>query len=74
MTLSPAPIVHDPPALLATVREVYSLRPEAFFLEPWEMQSLLWSLGYCDGLAPEAVIAAAIEVARSDFGPEGEAA
>lgn len=72
--LSPTPIVHDPPCLLASVREVYSRRPESFYLEPWEMQSLLWSLGYCDGLAPEAEIAAAVEVARGDYDPEGAAA
>ena len=69
--LAPTPIVHDPPSLLAAVREVYSRRPESIFLEPWEVQSLLWSLGYCDGLAPEAEITAAIEVARGDYDPEG---
>jgi hypothetical protein len=28
MTLSPAPIVHDPPALLGDVRQALSLRPD----------------------------------------------
>jgi hypothetical protein len=64
----------DEPNLLASIRELYSRRPETRFLEPWEMQSLHFSLGYCDGLAPEAEIAAAVEVARGDFDPEGAAA
>jgi hypothetical protein len=38
------------------------------------LQHLLFSLSYCDGLAPEAEIAAAMEVARGDFDPEGAAA
>ena len=65
--LAPSPIVHDPPSLLAAVRDLYSRRPEAFFLEPWELQHVLWSLGYTNDLAPEAEIAAAIEVAREDW-------
>src|SRR5215217_2372965 len=60
--------------LLASIRELYSRRPEAVLLEPWELQHILFSLGYCDGLAPEAEIAAAVEVARGDFDPEGSAA
>ena len=38
------------------------------------MQRLLISLGYTDHLADEAEIAAAIEVARTDFDPEAGAA
>jgi hypothetical protein len=60
-------------ALLAAVRELYSRQPEAFYLEPWELQSLLWSLGYTEGLAGEAQIAAAVEVARGDW-PQWRAA
>jgi hypothetical protein len=56
------------------VRELYSRRPEARYLEPYELQSLLWFLGYADELIPEAEIAAAIEVARTDLDPEGAAA
>jgi hypothetical protein len=67
-------IISDEPCLLASVCELYSRRPEAHFLEPWELQSLLFLLGYTDGLAPEAAIAAAVEVARGDFDPEGAAA
>jgi hypothetical protein len=61
-------------ALLASVRNLYSRRPEAFYLEPWELQSLLWSLGYTDDLADEAEIAAAVEVARGDWPQWGRAA
>ena len=60
-------------ALLASVRELYSRQPEAYYLEPWELQSLLWSLGYTGGLASEAEIAAVVEVARGDW-PQWRAA
>jgi hypothetical protein len=72
--LAPIPIVHNPHCLLAAIRELYSRLPETRFREAWELQHLLFSLGYCDGLAPEAEIAAAMEVARGDFDPEGAAA
>lgn len=48
--------------------------PEARFLGPYELQSLLWSLDYCEDLIPEAAIAAAIEIARGDFDPDEGAA
>jgi hypothetical protein len=67
-------IITDELNLLGLVRELYSHRPEAYFLEAWELQSLLFLLGYTEGLAPEAAIAAAMEVARGDFDPEGAAA
>ena len=67
-------IVAHEPNLLALVRELYSRRPETRFREAWELQHLLFSLGYSDGLVPEAEIAAAMEVARGDFDPEGAAA
>ncbi len=53
--------------LLPAVRDLYSKMPEAFYLAPWELQSLLWSLGYTDELEDEAQIAAAVEVARLDW-------
>ncbi len=59
--------------LLPAVRELYSRQPEAFYLEPWELQSLLWSLGYPDNLADEPEIAAAVEGARADW-PQWRAA
>jgi hypothetical protein len=62
---------HD---VLAMVRDLYSKRPETYFLEPYELQSLLWSLGYCEDLIPESELAAAIELARTDFDPDEGAA
>ena len=67
-------IVAYEPNLLALVRELYSRRPETRFREPWELQHLLFSLGYSDGLILEAEIAATVEVARGDFDPEGSVA
>ena len=60
--------------VLPMLRELFSCRPETFFFEAWELQSLLFLLGYCDGLVPEAEIVAAMEVARGDYDPEGAAA
>jgi hypothetical protein len=60
-------IIANEPDLLPLVREVYSRRPEAYFLEPWELQSLFYLLNYTDGLVAEADIAAAVEVARTDL-------
>jgi hypothetical protein len=67
-------IVAHEPDLLPKVRELYSRLPETRFREAWELQSLLFSLGYSDGLVPEAEIAAAMEVGRGDYDPEGAAA
>jgi len=67
-------IVTHEPDLLALVRELYSRRPETRFREAWELQHLLFSLGYCGGLVPESEIVAAMEVARGDYDPEGAAA
>ncbi len=53
--------IQDPPDVLALVRELHSRRPESRFLEPYELQSLLWSLGYCENLIPEGEIAAALQ-------------
>ena len=63
-------IVAHEPDLLASVRDLYSCRPETRFREAWELQHLLFSLGYADGLASEAEIAAAMEVARTDWTPD----
>ena len=68
------PNPQDSRDVLALIRELYSRRPETRYLEAYELQSLLWSLGYCDDLIPEHEIAAAIEVARMDSDPEEGAA
>jgi hypothetical protein len=59
--------------LLPAIRELYSRRPEYFQHEPWELVHVLYSLNYTDDLADEAEIAAAVEVARSDW-PQWRAA
>jgi len=59
--------------LLPAVRALYSEHPEYFHHEPWELQHVLFSLGYVEDLADEAEIAAAVEVARGDW-PQWRAA
>jgi hypothetical protein len=68
------PIDDDSREVLPMVRELFSRRPEARCLEAWELQSLLFSLGYTNGLLNEGDIASALEVARTDFDPEEGAA
>ena len=53
--------------LLPAIRDLYSRLPETYHREPWELQHVLFSLGYTDDLADEGEIAAAVEVARSDW-------
>jgi hypothetical protein len=67
-------IVAHEPDLLPKLRELYSRLPETRFREAWELQHHLFSLGYSDGLVPEAEIAAAIDVARTDWMPDEGAA
>jgi hypothetical protein len=43
------------------LRELCSRLPESRHREPYELQSLLWSLGYCEDLIPEGEIAASLE-------------
>jgi len=74
MNSPPQRSIPDEPHLLAAVRDLYSRLPEMRDLEAWELQHVLWSLGFTDDLAPEAEIAAAIEVARTDFDPDEGAA
>jgi hypothetical protein len=77
MTLPPQRIVQNESTqavMLAMVREVYSRRPETRSLESWEMQHVLFSLGYTDDLAEEAEISAAVEVARTDWTQDEDAA
>jgi hypothetical protein len=53
--------------LLPALRDLYSRMPEMYFHQPWELQHVLFSLGYTDDLADEAEIAAAVEVAQGDW-------
>ena len=66
MTLAPQRSVHDDSNVFAAVRELYSRLPEVRTLEPYELQGTLWLLHYTNELAPEAEIAAVMEVARGD--------
>ncbi len=59
--------------LLPAIRDLYSRLPEAYYRQPWELQHLLYSLGYVDDLADETEIAAAVEVARRDYPQRGRA-
>jgi len=59
--------------LLPAIRELYSRYPEYFHHEPWELQHVLFSLGYVDDLVGEGEIAAAVEGARGDY-PQWRAA
>jgi hypothetical protein len=52
-------------SLLPAVRELYGRQPEAFYLEAYEVQALLWSFGYTDDLAGEGENAAVVEVSRT---------
>ena len=53
--------------MLSMIRDLYSRRPETQELEPWELQTMLWSSNYTDELLPEDEIVAAVEVARTHF-------
>jgi hypothetical protein len=59
--------------LLPALRDLYSRLPEMYHRQPWELQHVLFSLGYTDDLVDEAKIAAAVEVAREDW-PQWRAA
>ena len=60
--------------LLPALRDLYSRLPETYDLQPWELQHVLFSLGYVDALTDEAEIAAAVEVARQDWPQWGRVA
>jgi hypothetical protein len=53
--------------LLLAIRNLYSRHPEYFHHEPWELQHVLFSLGYVDDLAGEVEVAGAVDVAREDY-------
>jgi hypothetical protein len=53
--------------LLPLLRDLYSKHPEMLTLEPWHLAWVLFALGYTDELEDEGAIAAAAEVARTDW-------
>jgi hypothetical protein len=53
--------------LLPLVRELFSRHPEYRYHAAWELQWLLFALNCSDELEDEAEIAAAVEVARTDY-------
>jgi hypothetical protein len=59
--------------LLPALRDLYSRLPETYGLQPFELQGVLYALNYTDELEREAEIAAAVEVARTDW-PQWRAA
>jgi hypothetical protein len=52
--------------LVPVLRDLYLSLPETYHLQPWELQHVLFRLGYTDDLADEAKIASAVEVAQGD--------
>ena len=60
--------------ILPAIRDLYSRLPETYHLEPWELQHVLFSLGYTDDLAGEAEITASVEVTRGDWPQWGRSA
>lgn len=55
--------------ILPMLEDLYTRHPESRRLRPWELQTLLWSLGYSDELLDEEEIARADETARKRFYP-----
>jgi hypothetical protein len=53
--------------LLPAIGDIFSKHPEYWHHESWELAHVLFSPNYTDDLADEAEIAAAVEVARSDW-------
>jgi hypothetical protein len=63
-----------PPDVLPMIRELFSRFPEYRHHQPWELQWLLFALGFSEELEDEHEIASAAEVARRDFDPDKGAA
>ncbi len=49
------------------LRDLYRRHAEARFLAAWELQTLLWCLGYADELLDEGEIAAAVAMVWPEF-------
>ncbi len=75
MTVYPTnPNRRDSQDLLPMLRDLYSKHPEYRHHEAWELQWLLFALGYTDELEDENEIGSAAETARGDFDPDQGAA
>jgi hypothetical protein len=74
MTLAPQGILLDELVVPAWVRRIYSRFREIRYREPYELRCLLWCLGNCEDLIPEAEMSAALEVVCSDIYPDEGAA
>jgi hypothetical protein len=64
----------DAHELLPLLREFFSRYPEYRHHEAWELQWLLYALGFSNDLEDENEIATRAETARRDFDPEEGAA
>ena len=53
--------------ILPMLEDLYTRDPQYRHLRRWELQSLLWTLGYTDELLDEEEIASADETARQRF-------
>ena len=60
--------------LLPLLREFFSRYPEYRHREAWELQWLLYALGFSNDLEDENEIVSAAETTRRDFDPEEGAA
>ena len=61
MASAPQRSIQGRPNVLGLVRELYSRLPETRGLESWELQHILWSLGYSNELLSEGEIDAALQ-------------
>ena len=68
------PNPRDSRGLLPMLRELFSRFPEYRHRESWELQWLLFALGYSNELEDENEIVSAAETARRDFDPDEGAA
>ena len=53
--------------LLPAIRDLFSRHPDMLLLAPWHLQWVLYALNYTNELEDEHEIAAAAEVARTDW-------
>ena len=64
------PNPRDSRDLLPMLRDLFSRFPEYRHHQGWELQWLLFALGYSDELEDEGEIKSAVETARRDFDPD----